>query len=231
MSAAPDWPGQIVWARTAEVGATSRTSRIAAQYHGFQLRCARMPEEGIAEREESPLVGNACAFGGLGWETRRTIGMTDTAGIREWKGGTVDSGGGVPFHRLDGSGVIGLAHGEGPKRLHVGLTVRAVDALRAWLGVSAKELASVLCISDRTLSRRRKSGERLGLDEGDRVLRLARLCEMAESALSGAERGARWMREPHPLLEGEAPMRLARTEPGVRQVESLLASIEYSMPV
>lgn len=151
--------------------------------------------------------------------------------VQVWQAPTQGQEVGVPFERLDGSSVIGLAHGEGPRRLRSGLEVSAVDALRAWLNVPVRVLAAVVGISDRTLSRRRKEGSRLAVDESDRVLRLSRLCEMAASALAGSEAGAVWMRSPHRLLGGESPMERAVTNPGAQQVESLLASIEYTMPV
>jgi putative toxin-antitoxin system antitoxin component (TIGR02293 family) len=152
--------------------------------------------------------------------------------VKVWRvPATKQTGEDVPFHLLDGSRVIGLAHGEGPKRLRSGLSMSALDALRAWMGVPMRELAQAVGISERTLSRRRKEGERLGVGESDRVLRLARLCEMAASALGRAESGAEFMRSKHRLLGGETPAEHAQTNPGAHEVERILYAIEFTLPV
>lgn len=39
-----------------------------------------------------------------------------------------------------------------------------------------------------------------------------------------------FMREPHPLLNGKAPLEVAQTEDGATQVESILRSIFWGLP-
>ncbi len=117
------------------------------------------------------------------------------------------------------------------RRVEKGLAPAALDGLREALGLSSRELADVLLLSPRTLSRRRRSGERLPPDESERAYRLGRLAEMASQVLGGAEAARAWMREPNFALGGALPLELARTEPGARLVERLLGHIEQGIPV
>ena len=94
------------------------------------------------------------------------------------------------------------------------------------LGVSASELAGAVGVSPRTLARRRAAG-RLAPDESDRLLRVARLTEMAAAALGDLEAGAAWMTETLALF-GEPPLLHADTGPGAQAVEDALFAVEYT---
>ncbi|MDT0632663.1 antitoxin Xre-like helix-turn-helix domain-containing protein [Rubrivirga sp. S365] len=137
----------------------------------------------------------------------------------------------VPFDALDGSRLLGLDGVDGPVRLaravRAGLPARAFDALREALALPAPALAEALGIAPRTLARRRAAG-RLATDESDRLLRAARLAEMAAVALGDDRAGAEWMTEPHALFGGEPPLRHADTAPGARAVEDALYAVEFT---
>ncbi len=116
-------------------------------------------------------------------------------------------------------------------RVEEGLTPAALDGLQETLDLSSRELADVLLLSPRTLSRRRRSADRLPPDESERAYRLGRLAELAARTLGGTEAARDWMREPNFALGDVRPLDLARTEPGARLVERLLAHVRYGMPV
>ena len=116
-------------------------------------------------------------------------------------------------------------------RVEEGLAPATLDSLQDTLALSSRELADVLLLSPRTLSRRRKAGERLPPDESERTYRLGRLAELAARTLGGPEAARDWMREPNFALGDARPLDLARTEPGARLVERLLATSEHGMPV
>ena len=63
-----------------------------------------------------------------------------------------------------------------------------------------------------------------GIDEitRARVLRCARLFALALHALGDRRAAASWLKSPQPELDGEVPLRLARTNAGVRKVERVL---------
>jgi putative toxin-antitoxin system antitoxin component (TIGR02293 family) len=119
--------------------------------------------------------------------------------------------------------------GETVEAIREGLPAGALGWLKERLGLTAEELASVIHVSRRTMSRRKKEG-RLKPDESERALRLIRLYRRAAEVLGGAEEAAGWLREPNFALGEETPLEFADTEPGARRVERLLGQIEHGIP-
>jgi len=110
-----------------------------------------------------------------------------------------------------------------------GLPAEALGWLKERLGLTAEELAGVIHVSRRTMSRRKKKG-RLKPDESERVLRLIRLYRRAAEVLGGPEEATEWLREENFALGEETPLEFADTEPGARRVERLLGQIEHGIP-
>jgi len=106
-----------------------------------------------------------------------------------------------------------------------GLPAAAFDWLKEELHLTAAELADVVHISVRTVSRRKKAG-RLQTDESERVLRLVRLLQRATDVLGSRDDAQKWMQEPNFALGDDTPLQFADTEPGARRVERLLGQIE-----
>ncbi len=76
-----------------------------------------------------------------------------------------------------------------------------------------------------------KRRSRLSVHESERTERLARVVALAE-ALWGNEREAReFLNRPHPLLDGDTPLKTARTELGARRVERVLHDVEHGLPL
>jgi putative toxin-antitoxin system antitoxin component (TIGR02293 family) len=107
-----------------------------------------------------------------------------------------------------------------------GFPPAVVKELMRTSGLTLKELASALDLSPRSLQRRRRSG-RLARYESDRLYRLARIVAIANEYLGDHERAMRWLRHPNRALGGLAPVAAIDTEPGARQVESILGRIAY----
>lgn len=78
-----------------------------------------------------------------------------------------------------------------------------------------------------TLKRRRT---RLSPTESQRLERLARIVAMTEQVWHEADAAAEFLTQPHRTLGGKTPLQMATTDLGVRQVEELLASIEFGLP-
>lgn len=157
---------------------------------------------------------------------------------------------GIPLDQLDGTRILGLTqaentttyvresppvvsesqstYGERPLISHIrqGLPTHAFDRLQAFLGCSTLVLASALGIAPRTLARRR--GDRLSPEESDRLLRAARLAELALVVFEDADAASEWLTTPKRLLRGETPLEHADTAPGAREVEDMLYAIEFS---
>ena len=54
---------------------------------------------------------------------------------------------------------------------------------------------------------------------------------LAESLWGDADEARAFLNRPHPLLERETPLNVARTEIGARQVERVLMDVEHGLPV
>lgn len=107
-----------------------------------------------------------------------------------------------------------------------GLPYRALIDLQAVFQVSRSELGQALLITPSTMSRRKAAGY-LRRDESDRVVRLARVLDLATSMMDGNQQSAAtWMRMPRAVLNGESPLMRSGTEVGVRDVEDLINRIQ-----
>jgi putative toxin-antitoxin system antitoxin component (TIGR02293 family) len=110
-----------------------------------------------------------------------------------------------------------------------GLPVAALDHAAAWVageGAAATELKHRI-VPKTTLHRR---GDRLSLEESQRLERLARMAAMAEDVWEDKELAHEFLLSAQPQLGGERPIDLARSELGARQVEMVLFAIEYALP-
>lgn len=109
-----------------------------------------------------------------------------------------------------------------------GLPSDAFDWLQQELELTVRELADVVHIARRTVSRRKKEGQ-LKPDESERVLRLIRLYQQAATVLGSPDEARAWMQEPNFALGDATPLHFADTEPGARRVEQLLGQIEHGI--
>jgi putative toxin-antitoxin system antitoxin component (TIGR02293 family) len=86
-------------------------------------------------------------------------------------------------------------------------------------------------VAPRTTRLRREQSGLLSPEESQRAERIARLQTLAEYVLESADEAHDFLFTPHQLLEGEAPMTLARTDVGTRRVEDILWKLEHGLPV
>lgn len=132
--------------------------------------------------------------------------------------------------------LVGVAYGESPvqslrdlrRAVERGLEVEALERITDYLGRDAGEAARLRhAIVPRTTLRRRT---RLTTEESERTERMARLVVMAEETWEDRESAREFLLSPQPQLGGDRPVELALTELGAREVEELLARLEYSLP-
>ena len=129
--------------------------------------------------------------------------------------------------------LIGL-HSQAPlavaERVRDGLAYRSFDLFRRHAALTAADLAALVRIPARTLARRKRA-RKLDPDESDRLVRLARIFAMALALFEGDEVSTRrWLGTPLAALGGAAPLGFATTDPGAREVESLLGRLEHGIP-
>jgi len=113
-------------------------------------------------------------------------------------------------------------------RIRSGLPAASALTFKAALGLTKKELASVLGVEPRTVARL-DANSRLDPVSGDRLVRSARLYAIAAEVLENGSAAARWLKSPQPALGGAVPLELAQTDIGSRAVEALLGRMEHGV--
>ncbi len=111
-----------------------------------------------------------------------------------------------------------------------GLPVETLSRVASYVSLNAKEATR---LRDRLVppaTRKRRSGSLLP-EESERVERLARVMALAERVWEDTTAARTFLHQPHPLLLGETPLEVSRTELGAREVEALLERLEYALPV
>lgn len=131
--------------------------------------------------------------------------------------------------RESATSLLGLAP-AGPMELvrlvKKGFPYRTWTHFEKRIGISSRDLASMVGIKERTLRRRKDLG-RLEWDESDRLLRTSMVAESVLDLFDGDSDAARgWFCTPAKALAGQRPMDLVNTDPGVRAVERLIGRLE-----
>jgi putative toxin-antitoxin system antitoxin component (TIGR02293 family) len=112
------------------------------------------------------------------------------------------------------------------ERVRNGLGMAELDAVVDALNLSQSDVQDVIDISVRTLQRRRKQGKALTPAESDRLWRLLHIWAKSRVAFASESSARQWLKAPHGLLNGETPLERLDTEPGLREVEDLLTTLD-----
>ena len=116
------------------------------------------------------------------------------------------------------------------RRVSEGFPYEVLENVRESVGLSAGEVADLVQINPRTLSRRKREG-RLHADESDRVLRLSRVYGRALDLFGGdLQKASRWLSTPKVALGGETPLDYSRVDVGAQEVVDLVGRIEHGVP-
>lgn len=90
-------------------------------------------------------------------------------------------------------------------------------------------LIEAYVMSERALARRRAAGLLLSKAESDRMLRIVRLVAAAENTIGDRDRALNWLQRPNRALEWQAPIAMADTNFGAREVEHLLGRVAHGL--
>lgn len=110
-----------------------------------------------------------------------------------------------------------------------GLPADVIDETLETGRLTAAELDQ-LAIPRRTAAHRRKLG-RLTAEQSDRLLRVLRVIDQAETAFANRDKAHAWLRRPTTALDGRRPLHLLDTDIGARHVERLLGRIAHGLAV
>lgn len=108
-----------------------------------------------------------------------------------------------------------------------GVPRKFLDELADALGVSLRELAPHLHVSERHL-RRHQPDQLLPPEVSDRALNIARVYERAVQVLDTNDRATRWLHHPNRAL-GAVPLELLGTTFGAERVLAVLDRIAYGV--
>jgi putative toxin-antitoxin system antitoxin component (TIGR02293 family) len=90
-------------------------------------------------------------------------------------------------------------------------------------------MASLVGVSERTISRLQKEHKRLNATGSDRLYRLARIAAHALEVFEDRNTVGNWLSRPNRALGGVAPVEVLDTDAGTEQVSELLNRIEYGV--
>jgi putative toxin-antitoxin system antitoxin component (TIGR02293 family) len=79
----------------------------------------------------------------------------------------------------------------------------------------------------RTIERRLESGERLSLDESERLARLLNMLDLGMQVFKDRAWLKEWLSKPKPVLGQRIPLDLMRTEAGGRMLEDELLQLKH----
>ncbi len=131
-----------------------------------------------------------------------------------------------------GISLLDSAVAEPQDALAITSSIRAGLAPHVWaqlrgIGFTPPEIAAVVGVSEKTISRRQNGKECLDVVEGDRTMRLAQITLEAAQAFGALDLAMRWLRKANRVLGGAKPLDLIATEPGTVLVRRVLGTIEY----
>lgn len=132
---------------------------------------------------------------------------------------------------MGGSGVLGQDVRTQSDLLQIiaqGFPFVVLEHVAQTLGLSREEVAAVLVMPTRTLSRR-KQAKHLHAQESDRLFRFVRVAAHAGVALGSLEKAAQWLHRSNRALGGEIPLNLLNNDIGAVQVDDLLTRIEQGI--
>jgi putative toxin-antitoxin system antitoxin component (TIGR02293 family) len=128
--------------------------------------------------------------------------------------------------------LLGLDTFDAPGLLRTvkrGFSYRAIERFQRNTSLSFERIMVLIDVPRRTLTRRKRDG-RLLPDESDRLLRASRLFGRALELFEGdRDAASEWLSTAQPALGGAVPLDLARTDVGVREVETLVGRLEQGI--
>ena len=120
-----------------------------------------------------------------------------------------------------------MAHDRAEELIERGLDPDYLAALANSSGLEPRELFEFAGIDRTTTVRRKAAGAALPHEVAVKALQATELLAQATEVFGSAAQSAVWLTRPHPALEGQTPLRRARTPWGLSKVQGMLAALRY----
>lgn len=105
-----------------------------------------------------------------------------------------------------------------------GVPGRALVVLGDYLGIGKGVLADLVGLNRAIAYRKAASDQPLPMHVAEGVLRLLELQCLAEDTFDTPANASAWLRCPHPMLDGEAPVARVKSAYGLEQVKEILVA-------
>lgn len=132
----------------------------------------------------------------------------------------LDAAAGTPFgYRME--------HDVAEYLVGTGLDPDFLVELATLSGLESRDVLDFAGIDRTTVSRRKASGSALPQDAAVKALQAIDLMTRATEVFGSPDQASLWLTKAHPLLDGETPLRRARTPWGMSKVQSMLVALRY----
>ncbi len=108
-----------------------------------------------------------------------------------------------------------------------GRPLQVINELATNFDLTLSDVASVLDVSPKTVTRWQGRDSALSEQQADRMMVLKSIFDLGRQVLGTDANLKKWIHEPVFSLDGQTPLKLLKTESGRRRVESVLHQIEY----
>ena len=132
-------------------------------------------------------------------------------------------------HDTGGSGTFGYRMApEVAEHLVVdGLNPDFLGDFAAFSGLESRDVLDFAGIDRTTVSRRKASGSALPQAAAVKALQATDLMTQATEVFGSPAQASMWLTKAHPSLDGETPLKRARTPWGMSKVQSILVALRY----
>lgn len=108
-----------------------------------------------------------------------------------------------------------------------GLDPDFLGNIAGFSGLDARDVLDFAGIDRTTVSRRKARGSALPQDAAVKALQITDLLTQATEVFGSPTQASTWLTRPHPSLDGETPLKRARTPWGMSKVQSILVALRY----
>jgi len=123
------------------------------------------------------------------------------------------------------SGIRKAAAKSGNKPSADALT-RSLKRLALEYDFTAKEVAEILDVTSKTLSRYQENAQPVSEQQADRINVVETILDLGKRVLGSEQEVKRWLHRPVHSLENQRPINLIVSESGRRRVENVLLQVE-----
>ena len=191
----------------------------------------------LPPRPAGSLVEWASAINGLAARTGSARTGSESAGRgatgRNGSGGLLLMGGdpflGTGQPHVPGSEAYGwrMASEAAEHLVADGLDPDFLGDIAGLSGLDSRDVLDFAGIDRTTVSRRKASGSALPQDAAVKALQLTDLLTQAAEVFGSPAQASTWLTRPHPSLDGDTPLKRARTPWGMSKVQSMLVALRY----